>query len=121
MASFALVGAVAFANDFHLVSPALSFISSISATSISGLRGGEEATEIGFADGEPTLEEEIGRGAEGSSPPSPPRIDETVSECVVWRFGELFVVGSRTLMVTLLGVSAKGGSPSPASGDCSAD
>lgn len=37
---------VALIKGFHLVSPDSSFISSISATSISGLRGGEEVTEM---------------------------------------------------------------------------
>ncbi len=117
--SVAPVAVVASANDFHLVSPASSFMSSISATSISGLRGGEEAIEMAFPDGKPTLEGEIGWVAEYSSPPPPPRIDATTSVCA-WRVGDLFVVGSRTLIVTLLGVSVKGGSPSDASEVCDA-
>ena len=64
---------VALINGFHLVSPESSFISSISATSISGLRGGEEVTEM-------TLDGEESSLLEGSlelvgtwSPPPPPR------------------------------------------------
>ena len=63
---------VALINGFHLVSPDSSFISSISATSISGLRG-EEVTEM-------TLEGEESDLLAGwlelvmtSSAPPPPR------------------------------------------------
>lgn len=69
---------VALIIGFHFVSPESSFISSISATSISGLRGGDEVTEMTFDGEEPSL-------VEGSleldvvlSPPPPPR-NEIVS------------------------------------------
>ena len=71
--SFASMRLLALINGFHLVSPDSSFISSISATSISGLRGGEEVTEM-------TLDGEESNLLEGSlelvgisSPPPPPR------------------------------------------------
>ena len=96
---------VALINGFHLVSPGSSFISSISATSISGLRGGEEVTEMTL-DGEKSnlLDRSLGRDRIWSPPP-PPR-NEGVSP--IWAdvcVGEVIVLGSRTLIVTsLLGV-----------------
>lgn len=103
---------VALIKGFHLVSPDSSFISSISATSISGLRGGEEVTEM-------TLDGEESNLLDGSleldgtwSPPPPPR-NEGVPP--IWAdvcVGEVIVLGSRTLMVTsLLGVRLIDGSP----------
>ncbi len=109
---------VALINGFHLVSPDSSFISSISATSISGLRGGDEVTEMAL-DGEESSLPEGSLELEGTlSPPPPPR-NEGVSPvraevCV----GEVIVLGSRTLIVTSLrGVRVIDGSPAAFSED----
>lgn len=108
-------------SGFHLVSPGSSFISSTSATSISGLRRGEEVTELVFAGGELTSVEDPWREAELASPTKPPRIVGLCLGGVIWRLGEVSRVGPRTLMVTLLGVIGKGvGSPSSISEDCDA-
>lgn len=106
---------VALINGFHLVSPGSSFISSISATSISGLRGGEEVTEMTLG-GEDSNLLEGSLELNGTSPPPPPPRNEAVLpvECV----GGVMVLGPRTLMVTsLLGVRLIDGSPPASSED----
>ena len=71
--SFASIRLVALINDFHLVSPGSSFISSISATSISGLLGGEDVTDMTL-DGEEFDLLGVPSDREGTlSPPPPPR------------------------------------------------
>lgn len=71
-------------NDFHLDSPGSSFISSISATSISGLRRGEEVTELAFAGGELTSVEDPWREAELASPIASLGIEGVGLLCAIW-------------------------------------
>lgn len=95
------------ANGLHLVSPGSWFMSSISATSISGLRAGVVVTEMTSDDMESILTEDsawlvVGRsclsGVAGKRVPF-----------VIGRVDGMFGVGSRTLMVTLLGVRSADG------------
>ena len=92
----------------HIVLPGSSFISSTSATSISGLCGGEEPTEMTFGDEASILSPTPWPpGAVSLTPPPPPDVDVVLKgmgpdDCGV-------CAGSRTLMVTLLGVRVIGG------------
>lgn len=103
---------VALINDFHLVSPGSSFMSSISATSISGLWGGEDVTDMTLDGEELDL---LGGSIELEvtwSPPPPPRKDGVPRVGAEVPVGEVIVLGSRTLIVTsLLGVRFIDGSP----------
>lgn len=102
--SFAWV--IKLASGLHLVSPGSSFMSSMSATSISGLRVGEKSTDTTSGDpgsilpGESTWLDggilSLSAGA-GSSVPFTPIWEE-----------DAFWIGSRTLMVTLLGIRSIG-------------
>lgn len=93
------------------VSPGPSVISSISATSISGLLRGDEVTDT-------TLE--VPGISEGDAlPPPPPRsIVDGSSVGVGIRLEERVPFGSRTLMVTLLAVGFKDGDLLVVSAEC---
>ena len=105
-----LVDAIALSNGLHLVSPESSFISSTSATSISGLWDGEEVTDIALGD-EDSKAVEFSGVKESSSFSRLPLVGGIQLISVERRVGEGFPKGSRTLMVTLLGVRAIGGRP----------
>ena len=93
----------------HLVLPESSFISSTSATSISGLWGGEEPTEMTFGDEASILSPMPWFPAAVSLPPPPPPRNVDVALKGIGTEDCGACAGSRTFMVTLLGVRVIGG------------
>ena len=109
-ASCMLAAIAVLSNGLHLVSPGSSLMSSTSAISISGLWEGELETEMTLGDEMSIAGESSGRSADLSLSTRPTCVDNVSLACEEHREEELLPRGSRTLMVTLLGVRAVGGS-----------